>query len=1292
MIDLSHRVARADVWRLFSTSRVLTQLVAIVTATQSALSNLNCLPSPMKKFSGSRCANCDTSKPSLAHGSGGFRPIVWTSQLLRRRAIGFALLAFAQTVLGADLPKACSSTAGACTLEDTATEYQQKSTGVHFFTSCKEEKLALDALPASFAKTGRTIPLWTTAIASDVAVAPAALARYFISVSTSEAARHFQTVLSPEKALLDSLTLSSGSAYCLERSVSGYAITPQSLSSLTIDQLTIPNVQATASCPAGSRPVWRLFNDRTSAPAGKTIAVQHRFTASWAELQQTIGLNGSALAAEAQTANWQDEGVRFCAPGTSQVISLAIDAGSLTPTAQQGAAAAYTLRFQLRNEGPVGGAALTPFVAVQLPAGVLYQSAPVGMTCTADAANSTGQRVVCVGSSLLQGGTATVTFNAAAASALASPLSIAAVAIGGAAQSPDADRLSQLYPQACTGKSRPAFGCDKATVTTAVDTVSQAAAKLSFTGTLQASVAQSGVSPAISLTGLALSAGSATPINVNFYVEYSTDTTNWQVIDPQTVNVNWTPSQQVTSLVSPQSVTGIKASFTAPSALSQQQAVYFRVCAKAMTAELLWRDNNTCATNSANLGYTATSPRSASVSVGTVVSSVAPALTIQSVSTQIVQSGGALPAIDLQVSRQSNSSPPSSEFSCSTVAAPLGYSCAPSGTLLGTSTVAYCHCTSSQTAPSSGTYTVSVSATASGATASGQGSGAIQVYVPQVTTDYGVLSWSGEQISRDALTGQITVTANIQNTGSTALETKFSLLAVGGASIGATAVNPSGGRLSVGAGATQNVTFTAAASTTDGSHVYLCAARTNAFGDALGTGCSQASTKTLDASASAEMIAPPLTTPYWGVQFREQAGSAASPVDSTNVNLTALTSGQTTASAWLIGCAQLQTGGGTAPACTVSMKLADGTTRALPASPLSVGTDFALYFKGADSNGNLTVCAGVPWLAASGCNAVWQDALAISSFTVTIGTATKTVTVSRNIPPPAAVLTVTAPSATSVSSGGALPNLTYSVSRQNPSLAPTGPLTCTVTASAQTPNPLNYSCVANGDITNNTSASCTCSPSPTTAPAVTTTQTYAVEVRAAATGATDGAATASVSVQTPVGNRGCTDDTSIPVIKEIDFATTPSAYSREAYEFSTVGDGISQPPSVAAIRLRVSANSNWNDGSISWRAASGYSLHEVVISRCRGRFDAGGREQVNYLASYTGLQGSPVITFPQWWVDPVASPDAYTATLRSPGKQASDGWVSDGIYYINFRQTYCSAGPGATCARDSTGSGANISH
>lgn len=1185
----------------------------------------------------------------------------------------------------ADAPKACANVGGGCTLEELAVEYQQKATGVHFFTACKEEKLALDEAPTLFAKTGRTIPLWTTTTASDVATAPASLARYFISVSAVEAARHFQTVLTAEKTLLDSLTQANGSAYCFERAISGYAIAPTALSALTIDQLTVAAVQATASCPAGSRPVWRLFNDRESAAAGKTIAVQHRFTASWAEQQQTIGLNSSAVLAEAQAANWLDEGVRFCAPGPAQVISLSIDATSLTPTAQQGGSAAYTLRLQLRNDAPAGTPALTPFVAVQLPPGMTYQSTAVGNTCNADAVNAVGQRVVCAGSPLLVGGTASLSINTAATPIPTSPITVFAVAVGGAGTTPTADQVAQLWPLACTAKARPAYGCDKATGQnnqSGADTVQQAAAKLAFSGTLVANVSSSSASTAsVGLSGLTLTAGSTTPVNIEFYVEYQRPgSTTWQAIGSE--YVIWSPGQQITNLASPSSLANIQATVSYPATLPNP-SVSLRLCAKAMTAQTLWNGSGACTSKSANDGYTVVS-EGKTVTIGTLNNAVSPTLTIQSVSTQTVQSGGILPAIDFQVYRQSNSSPPSGEFSCSVNSAVLGYTCATSGTLLGASTAAYCHCTSNQTAPSSGTYTLVVSASAPGATSSGQASGAIQVYVPQVTTDYSVLTWSGEQISRNAQTGEITVSASVQNSGSSALDAKFTLLVVGGTSISATVLNPSGGKTSIAAGSLQAVSFTAAANTVGGTRVYLCAARTNPFGDVLGN-CSQAGAKTLDSSSSAELIVPQQANPYWGVQLREQTGSSATPTNTTDINLTTLTSGQSTTSAWLIGCTQLQTGGGTAPDCTVTVKLADNSTRTLPASPLTVGTDYAMYFKGADASGNLIVCEGTPWTVTSGCTAVWPDALAISSVTVTIGSVTKPVIVRRNIPTP---LTVSAPSNIPVAnSGSTLPTITFGVSRLAGSVAPTGALSCAATTT------LNYSCapeLTTGDITTGLSSACKCTPT-AAAPAVTTATPYEVRVTAQAQGATDGSATASVTVQPPVGPRGCTDDLTVPIIKELNFATV-SPFNRELYAFSTVGDGVATPPSVAAFRLVVSAGSNWNDGLIQFFPSGGASTLEMVISRCRGRFDAGGREKVNYLAGYTGPESNPGTLAPAWWVDSTADPDIYTAKLRSPGRTASDGWVSDGIYYINMRQTYCSAGQGGTCYRQATGAGANVQH
>lgn len=292
---------------------------------------------------------------------------------------------------------------------------------------------------------------------------------------------------------------------------------------------------------------------------------------------------------------------------------------------------------------------------------------------------------------------------------------------------------------------------------------------------------------------------------------------------------------------------------------------------------------------------------------------------------------------------------------------------------------------------------------------------------------------------------------------------------------------------------------------------------------------------------------------------------------------------------------------------------------------------------------------------------------------------------------PTPMLTVTAPNNATVQSGAALPTLVFGVSRQ--SAVPSSPLACTV----QGANPLNYACAPSGDIVTQTSASCVCTASPSTAPTVTTVQSYGLTLLASADSQTvpaTGTTTVSVEPSTSSGgNRGCTDDVSVPVIREIDFATTPS-FPKELYPFTTIGDGVSNPPAVAAIRLRVVEGGGlWLDGSMQIGPGLGTSTAEAVISRCRGRFDAGGRVQVIRLEGYTGPGNQSATTFfPAWWVDPVSQPDAFTARLNAPGRIAADGWASDGIYYVNMRQTWCSAGYGGTCHREISGTGAIVPH
>lgn len=1230
----------------------------------------------------------------LANGNRVLRTrgvLVWCQKFAIVLASLFGVLAPVATVHAQEGAKSCAAVTGACTIDSAAIEYVHKTTGVHFFTACREEKLLLDAVPAQFSKTGRTFPVWASAESANLSVAPSALARYFITISNAEAARHFQTVLTAEKAALDALTQSNDGTYCFERSASGYAIAPPQIASLPIEQLTVANVQATANCPAGSRPVWRMFNDKTSAPNGKVIAPQHRFTGSWAELQQTIGLNTSTTPAESSAANWLNEGVRMCVPGTAQWISLAIDATSLTPTAQQSGTAAYTLRLQVRNDQGAGSGSLIPMVALQLPPGMTYQSASVGTTCTADAPTSAGQRLTCLGASLLAGGTANLSINTTASTAAGADLTVNAIAVGSLTSNVTAELIEQLWPIACNGRGKPAYGCDKATSQQTVDTVKQAAAKLAFEGTLIANASsQSSSAATVTLSGLTLRAGSTTPVNVELHVEYQAiGSTTWRPVSAS--SVTWAPSAQVSGLAAPSLINNLQATINYTSSLPNP-TVALRVCARVLDTYNLWDGGGGCTTRPANDGYTQVS-ESKIVNVGSLNSSVAPVLTAQNVSTITVQPGNQLPPIDFQVYRQSNSSPPTGEFSCNTVSTALGYSCAPSGSLLGTSTVAVCRCTTNQTAPSTGTYTISVSATAPGATSSGQASGSIQVYTPPVITDYSKLVWSTESIIRDSQTNAVTISGTLRNNGTVELPTLISVYTRGantGPLAGGSVTNPAGGRTSIAAGASQSVTISVPTTTSPGTALFMCAVRTNSFGD-VGGACTQSSAASVDASASIEVTVPQQINPYWAVRLREQTTSTASPTSTDTINLSSLAAGQSTGSTWLVGCYELQSGAGTVPSCSVTFKMADQSQRNLPANPLTLGTDFEFYFKGADANGNLTVCSGQAWSSTNGCTPIWSDALAVSSITVTIGTATKTVNVLRNIPPPPAVLTVTAPTGIApVTSAGALPTLNFAVTRQNPSVAPTSPLVCTVGA----PNNLGYSCVANGNIQTQTSATCACTPNPATAPTVSASQDYSVRVIASADAqTTSGESTATVSVQPVSANRGCTDDNTVPVIREIDFASS-SQFLRELYPFSTVGDGISSPPSVAAIRLKVVAGGGlWADGGMQVSPGLGTSTAEAVISRCRGRFDAGGRENVIRLEGYTGPGNqNPVTFFPHWWVDPVGTPDVNTATLHAPGRKASDGWISDGIYYVNMRQTWCSAGSGGTCSREITGSGGSIQH
>ena len=1198
-------------------------------------------------------------------------------------------------LMAQDTGKACAGVSGVCTLGSVATEYVSKASGTHFFTACIEEKNQLDGAPNLFSKTGRTFPMWATSGDAGQSSPRLPLARYFITVTGAEPARHFQSVLTGEKDALNALSLLASSSFCLERAVAGYAIAPPPIASLPGNQLSPTEVRSTASCPVGSRPVWRMFNDTATAPQGKSVKPQHRFSASWAEVEQTIALNGSNVPADAQSANWVDEGTRFCVPGSDQWISLTIDQASLQPATVTAGSAVYALRFTLDNNANAGTAVLLPIVATQLPPGLLYQSAAAGAACTADASNATGQRVLCASGALSPGGKGFLTLNVTATAPVAIGIGVSAVALGSLAGAPTPEQAEQLWPLACVKKATPAYGCDKAMFPSIKDTAKQAAAKLSFEGSFSATPTSQLPSPVtVGLSGLTLRAGSTTtPLDLQFYVEYQAVGSTFWLPVPLTY-VNWSSPAVVSQLISPKSVANIAATINYPATLPNP-TVSLRICARVMDASNAFDGAGACASLPINEGLTKVSDAK-SVNVGTISSAVPPVLAIENVATQIVQPSGSLPAIIFPVSRQKNSNPPTEDLTCQIVAPVLGYSCLRSGTLLGSSTSASCACTTTQSAPSSGAHYLTVYGTATGATTSSQVTATLQVYTPPApATDYSKLTWLSQSISRNQQSNALTFTATVKNTGSVDLQTwiglRTELAGVVGSVSGATVTTPANGITPIAAGATQSVSVSVPATVLANTKLFACAARINVFDSLPATDCSQSAVATVDTTSSATVTVPALASPYWAVRGQQKISDTATPTDITAIDLSILLAGDASPT-FLVGCFQQSPPPpevGPPPLCNVTFTMADDSQRQLPANPLTLGADYSLFFRGADAKGNLTICAGKSWsdTTATGCNTpVLPDALAlaVNSLTITIGTANKTIRIQRNEPPPKPDLKMVEPPPLSVTSGAALPVLTFAVSRQNPSIAPTTGLSCKTD-----PNPLKYSCEPAGDIEKTTAAACVCTPSPATAPTVAASQPYTLAVVASAGGAKDGTGSVTVTVQPVSSSRGCTDDTSVPVIREIDFATDAS-FGKELYPFSTVGEGVTNPPSVAAIRLKVAPGGGlWQYGVLQIGPGRGTSTAEGVISRCRGRFDEGGRVQVIRLDGYTGPGNASPITFAAlWWVDPTGPRDVYTAALNAPGRTSTDGWLSDGIYYVNMRQTWCSGGFGGTCQREIAGTGA----
>jgi hypothetical protein len=570
--------------------------------------------------------------------------------------------------------------------------------------------------------------------------------------------------------------------------------------------------------------------------------------------------------------------------------------------------------------------------------------------------------------------------------------------------------------------------------------------------------------------------------------------------------------------------------------------------------------------------------------------------------------------------------------------------------------------------------------------------------LPTLANNYANLSWSNLNIVRAPQSNELTVTATLTNGGGAAI-TNAQIVLVASSPVNSGIVDnqvvfsPFDGASGIASSASLSISATVPSAFPQGAKLFVCARDTTGFGQPRCPAPGQTGGDPPNASSSPELTAPGTSNVFWAARAQVKTGDSATPTNANLIDLSALAFNAVTSSAWLFGCEQLQSGGGSPPPCRVTFTFADSTTRVLPIDP-PVGTPFPLYFKGADNRGNLRICAGYPWNAPTSCKSVWQDGMvfALNSISVTIGTTSTNVTVNRNIPappPPAPILTVTSPALALVQSAGTLPIITFPVSRQNPSLMPTGSLTCLLSNASVLP----YTCAPSGDIINTTSASCVCSPSPATAPTVTAPTQYSMSLTAAvpnATPSTLSTAQATITVQPASGNRGCTDDLTVPVIDEIDSATRSQFYPRTRYTFSTAGDGVVDPPPVAAIKLIIPAGGGlWARGNLEIGPGSGTASHEGVISRCRGRFGAAGREHVMYLFGYTGSENQTGSTFfTQWAVSPLVSTTIYEAkSLVGAGTRTPDGWLSDGVYYINMRQVWCSSGPQGTCQKQIGGLG-----
>ena len=167
----------------------------------------------------------------------------------------------------------------------TVVEYFNSQLSYYFLTSRDNEKALLDTAPG-WAKTGASFPM----LANPAAEASGNVRFYFDKIAKSSTrGSHFYSINASDIALLHAANPTNANIARLpvDEGIDSFAYRP-----------TGSGAGASASCAAGTAPVYRLFRGGTKFPDDPN----HRFTTSKATYDQFVALG------------WDGEGINFCVP------------------------------------------------------------------------------------------------------------------------------------------------------------------------------------------------------------------------------------------------------------------------------------------------------------------------------------------------------------------------------------------------------------------------------------------------------------------------------------------------------------------------------------------------------------------------------------------------------------------------------------------------------------------------------------------------------------------------------------------------------------------------------------------------------------------------------------------------------------------------------------------------------------------------------------------------------------------------------------------------------------------